>query len=170
MAGELSNLIKKTCRLWLQVRTTAYCGLCRGMSRLVAQKSNKLKLYAKKDGVNHASRFMLSYMTTPWTQPLGEMWLLLIKMGSTSGKQEICQCSPPSIFTPLHTLILRTDPPIFPLPDLSLIFIILSNAPDSASQTLPAPLPVQYHPHQTHTHRHTPQIQNSPFVKQTVYE
>lgn len=106
-------------------------------------------------------RALYSYLTTPWTWPLGEMWLILIKTGSTSEKREICQCSPPSIFSPLHTLILRTDPPIFPPPDLSLIFIILSNAPDPASQTLPAPLPVQYHPHQTHTQTHSTNSEQS---------
>lgn len=60
--------------------------------------------------------------------PLRDPWIPSIK---TSEKQKICLPSPSSILTSLHTLILHTDPPIFPLPDLSLIFIILCNAPDS---------------------------------------
>lgn len=63
--------------------------------------------------MNYALCFsFLSDQASTW--PLREMWLLLIKTVSTSEKQEICLPSPSSILTSLHTLILHTDPPIFP--------------------------------------------------------
>lgn len=125
--------------------------------------------------MNYASCFIfLSDHALTW--PLREMWVLLIKTVSTSEKQEMCLPSLSSIFTFLHTLILHTDPPIFPLPDLSLIFIILCNSTDSLSgksisliltnPSQPSPL-VRYHPYHTHTYIHSLKFQRKcgPFVK-----
>lgn len=66
-----------------------------------------------------------------------------------------------SILTSLHTLILHTDPSIFPLPNLSLISIIICNATDSSWQE-------HQPPRQSNTNVYTRALTHSLFVEQTV--